>query len=29
MDMMKKKGSMKPDRAQVELMQGETPPCCK
>ncbi|MCB2204529.1 sulfite exporter TauE/SafE family protein [bacterium] len=29
MDMMKKKGSMAPEQAQVEMQTGETPPCCQ
>lgn len=29
MDMMKKKGSMAPKEAQVELQSGTTPPCCE
>jgi sulfite exporter TauE/SafE len=29
MDMMKKKGSMAPQKAQVELRSGTTPPCCQ
>lgn len=29
MDMMKKKGSMAPQKAQVEMMEGTTPPCCQ
>ncbi|MDT8322604.1 MAG: sulfite exporter TauE/SafE family protein [Bacteroidota bacterium] len=29
MDMMKKKGSMAPDKARVELEHGAVPPCCQ
>ena len=29
MEMMKKKGSMAPRQAQVEMQRGETPPCCQ
>jgi len=29
MDMMKKKGSMAPEKAKVELREGKAPPCCQ
>jgi len=29
MDMMKKKGSMAPQKAQMEMMEGKTPACCQ